>query len=86
MTGPNYETRAEYRFFRQIGDVVGMSTVPEALAAVRCGMRVAAISTVTNVCDPDDLATTSGDEVATAARRAERHVRRLLGEYLRSPE
>lgn len=84
VTGPNYETRAEYRFFRQIGDVVGMSTVPEAMAAVRCGMRVAALSTVTNVCDPDDLATTSGDEVAAAARGAEDQVRKLLRGFLGS--
>ncbi len=84
VTGPNYETRAEYRFFRQIGDLVGMSTVPEALAAVRCGMRVAALSTVTNVCDPDDLATTSGDEVAAAARGAEDRIRTLLREFFRS--
>src|SRR5690606_13580572 len=56
LTGPNYETRAEYRFLRKIGgDVVGMSTVPEAIVAVHAGLRVLAISTVTNVCKPDTL-------------------------------
>ncbi len=53
VTGPNYETRAEYRFLRQIGaDVVGMSTVPEAVAAARCGLRTLALSIVTNVARP----------------------------------
>lgn len=83
VTGPNYETRAEYRFFRQIADVVGMSTVPEALVASRCGLRVLGLSTVTNVCDPDHLGTTSGEEVAAAARSAERRIRTLLNATLR---
>jgi len=83
VTGPNYETRAEYRFFRRIGDVVGMSTVPEALVAARCGMQVLGLSTVTNVCDPDHLGTTSGEEVAAAARSAERRIRTLLSATLR---
>jgi purine-nucleoside phosphorylase len=78
VTGPNYETRAEYRFFRQIGDVVGMSTVPEASAAAALGMRVLGLSTVTNVCDPDDLGVTSGAEVAAAARASEGHLRTIL--------
>lgn len=52
--GPNYETRAEYRAFARMGaDMVGMSTVPEALLAMRSGVPVLALSVVTNVANPD---------------------------------
>ncbi len=48
--GPNFETPAEISAFRMLGaDVVGMSTVPECLAARHCGMRVAAVSVITNL-------------------------------------
>ena len=50
VTGPNYETPAELRFLKLIGaDAVGMSTVPEVLTAVHAGMKVLAISCITNV-------------------------------------
>ncbi len=71
VKGPNYETRAEYRFFRAIGgDVVGMSTVPETLVAAHAGMRVLGLSTVTNVCLPDALEPTTGEDVIEVANRA----------------
>ena len=54
--GPNLETRAEYRFMRGIGaDVVGMSTVPEAIVANHAGLPCCAISVITDECDPDNL-------------------------------
>jgi purine-nucleoside phosphorylase len=50
VSGPSYETPAEIRAFARLGaDAVGMSTVPEAIAARQCGLRVAAISCITNL-------------------------------------
>ena len=79
LSGPNYETRAEYRMLRTLGaDVVGMSTVPETIVAVHAGMRVLALSVVTNVCRPDALGTTEGQEVVDIAASAEPRMRTLV--------
>lgn len=79
LTGPNYETRAEYRFLKAIGgDVVGMSTVPEVIVASHSGLRVLAISTVTNMCLPDAIQATSGDEVLAIAKGAEEKLRKIV--------
>jgi purine-nucleoside phosphorylase len=79
LTGPNYETRAEYRFVRLIGgDVVGMSTVPEVITAIHAGLRVLAISTVTNMCLPDAIKASSGEEVVQIAKQAEEKLRKIV--------
>jgi len=79
VTGPNLETRAEYRFLRTIGaDVVGMSTVPEALAAVHAGLKVFGASIVTDLCFPDTLAPAHIDEIIAVANAAEPRVTKLV--------
>ena len=79
VTGPNLETRAEYRFLRTIGaDVVGMSTVPEVLVAVHSSMRVLGISVITDMCLPDALAVATVEEILAVAREAEPKLRALI--------
>ena len=71
VTGPNLETRAEYRYLRMIGaDVVGMSTVPETIVAVHCGLRVVGLSVITDMCLPDALKPANVDEIIAAAGEA----------------
>ncbi len=72
VAGPNLETAAEYRFLRQIGaDVVGMSLVPETIAAVHGGMRVAALAVVTDRCLPDALEPANVEAIIAVAMRTE---------------
>lgn len=70
MLGPTYETRAEYRLARQLGDAVGMSTIPEVVAARHAGLRVLGMSVITNACSPDALGETTHKEVVAAAQAA----------------
>lgn len=71
VLGPNYETRTEMRMYRRLGaDAIGMSTVPEVLAAAQLGVKVLGISTITNVCRPDLVGQTTGESVAHAASGA----------------
>ncbi|MEW6669643.1 MAG: purine-nucleoside phosphorylase [Thermodesulfobacteriota bacterium] len=73
ILGPSLETPAETRFLRMIGaDAVGMSTVPEVIAAVHCGMRVMVIAAITNVNLPDCMGETSIEEVIARAKQAGR--------------
>jgi purine-nucleoside phosphorylase len=79
VTGPNLETRAEYRFLRTIGaDVVGMSTVPEVIVAVHAGMRVLGLSIVTDMCLPDALKPADIDEILATAAEAEPKLRKIV--------
>lgn len=81
VSGPSYETRAEYRMFRRIGgDCVGMSTVPEVLVAAECGMKVFGISTVTNIARPDSPAPDEIDaeDVVHVAKDVQPKVRALV--------
>jgi purine-nucleoside phosphorylase len=79
LSGPTYETRAEYRMLRRLGaDAVGMSTVPEVIVAVHGGTRVFAVSVIANVCKPDVLTPTDGAEVVAVAAGAEHKMRSLV--------
>lgn len=80
VSGPSYETRAEYRMLRRFGaDVVGMSTVPEAVVAGRLGLPVAAVSVVTNVARPDAPDRTDAEHVCEAAAAAAEGVWAMIG-------
>lgn len=79
VTGPNLETRAEYRFLRRIGaDVVGMSTIPEAIVAVHCGLRTFGLSVVTDMCYPDDPIPVNVDHIIATANAAGPKLRALV--------
>ena len=79
VSGPNLETRAEYRFLRMIGaDVVGMSTVPEVIVAVHCGLKVLGFSIVTDMCLPDALEPADVSKIIATANAAEPKLTKLV--------
>jgi purine-nucleoside phosphorylase len=83
VTGPNLETRAEYRFLRGIGaDAVGMSTVPEVIVAVHAGLRTLGVSIITDMCLPDSLEPVSLPEIIATANAAEKKLRILVKRVL----
>jgi purine-nucleoside phosphorylase len=85
VTGPNLETRAEYRFLRVIGaDVVGMSTVPEVIVAVHAGMKVLGISVITDMCLPDALEVATVEKILAVAASAEPKLRALVTAAVRN--
>jgi len=72
VSGPNLETRAEYRFLRTIGaDVGGMSVVPEGSGAVHAGLKVLGLAVVTDICLADALAPVKIEEIIRVANEAE---------------
>ncbi len=84
VPGPNLETAAEYRYLRIIGaDVVGMSTVPECIVANHMGMRVFAMSIVTDIGDPDNLKPVSLEEIIHVSSQAEPKLTQIFTELLR---
>ena len=83
ITGPNLETRAEYRFLRAIGaDVVGMSTVPEVLVAVHAGLKVLGFSIITDRCLPDALKPAKLEDILAVAQAAEGKLRTIVKNVL----
>jgi purine-nucleoside phosphorylase len=85
VTGPTFETRAEYRFLRMAGgDVVGMSTVQEVIAAIHAGLKVVAISVITDMGIREEDNVITHEEVLRAAAEAEPKLaaifKQLIGE------
>jgi len=86
LPGPCLETRAEYRMLRTLGaDVVGMSTVPEVIAAVHQGTEVFGMSIVTDECFPDSLQAVSIEEIIEVSNRAEPKIDHHLQKCCRQP-
>lgn len=83
VEGPNLETRAEYRYLRTIGaDAVGMSTVPEVIVANHMALPCAAISVLTDECDPDNLKPVSLKEILECAAIAEKDLTKIFVELI----
>ncbi len=83
VLGPQLETRAEYRYLKTIGaDAVGMSTVPEVIVANHLGLPVAAVSVLTDECDPDNLKPIDIDEIIAMAGKAEPEMIALFKELI----
>jgi purine-nucleoside phosphorylase len=79
VSGPQLETRAEYRMLKTLGaDAVGMSTVPEVIVANQLNLPVAAISVLTDECDPDNLAPVNVSEIIQIANKTEPQMVALL--------
>ena len=83
--GPQLETRAEYRYLKIIGaDAVGMSTVPEIIVANHLNLPVAAVSVLTDECDPDNLKPVDISEIIAMAEKAEPHMITLFTELIKT--
>jgi xanthosine phosphorylase len=79
VTGPSFETPAEIRAFRTLGaDAVGMSTVQETIVARHCGLRVAAVSVITNLAEGLSDEPLNHEQTLAAAERAAGDLARLL--------
>ena len=83
--GPQLETRAEYRMLKLIGaDAVGMSTVPEVIVANHLDIKVAAISVITDECDPNNLKPVDIQDIMNMAARAEPNMVTLFKALIKS--
>ncbi|MEW6004660.1 MAG: purine-nucleoside phosphorylase [Stygiobacter sp.] len=84
VPGPNLETKAEYRFLRNIGaDVVGMSTVPENIVANHMEIKVLGFSIVTDECFPDSLKPVDVKEIIETAMKAEPKMTLIMKEVIK---
>ena len=85
VVGPQLETKAEYRMLKIIGaDAVGMSTVPEIIVANHLKLNVAAVSVLTDECDPDNLKPVNISEIIAMAAKAEPDMITLFKELIKT--
>jgi len=85
VTGPTFETPAEYMMFRLLGgDAIGMSTVPEVIAARHMGMRVFGISIITDSGVPGEIVEITHEEVQEVARKSEPKLSLIIKELVAS--
>jgi purine-nucleoside phosphorylase len=84
VTGPTYETPAEYAYIRTCGaDAVGMSTVPEAIVARHMGLKIFALSVITDLGVPGKITEITHEEVIEAAKRTEPLMTKIIIEMLK---
>jgi len=80
MTGPSFETRAEYRMLRTLGaDMIGMSSVPEVIVAKHSGMEVLGLSLISDECFPDCLAPLNVELLLENARKGAEVIGKIMG-------
>ncbi|GAA4805326.1 purine-nucleoside phosphorylase [Litoribaculum gwangyangense] len=85
VVGPQLETRAEYRMLKTIGaDAVGMSTVPEVIVANHLKLKVAAVSVLTDECDPDHLEPVNIQDIMAHAAKAEPNMITLFKDLIKN--
>jgi purine-nucleoside phosphorylase len=85
VMGPNLETRAEYRWLRNSGaDMVGMSTVPEVIVANQLEIPCAAVSVITDECDPDNLKPVNIAEIIEVAGQADKKLSAVFRQVIQN--
>ena len=84
LTGPSYESPADIRMLRVLGaDAVGMSTVPEAIAANHCGMKICGISCITNMAAGILKQPLNHEEVQETADKSAKSFQKLVREVVK---
>jgi purine-nucleoside phosphorylase len=84
VSGPNYSTKAELRMMIRLGsDTVGMSTVPEAIVAKHCGLKVAGISCITDMAIPDTMTAPTHEEIVRVAESVKPRFVTLVKQFIK---
>lgn len=84
VSGPNYSTKAELSMMIKLGaDTIGMSTVPEAIAARHCGLKVAGVSCITDMAIPDTMTSPTHEEIVKVAESIKPRFVSLVKEFIK---